>query len=144
MLSVGFTTTGASPTHTIHIVPSARCGCSFAPICSAMPNPIFVLQSLRLSSGNEQNLCNLAHCFFIFRLSPPSRKRQGGVNRVPQALQACILAITRGKSGEVREVRGTGDEGRERNWHPHAYPVAPRRDKSERTRIHSVSKIRCG
>ena len=55
------------------------------------------LQSLRLSNGNEQNLCNLAHWFFIFRLSPPSRKRQGGVNRVPQALQACILTITRGR-----------------------------------------------
>ena len=27
-------------------------------------------------------------------LSPPSRKRQGGVNRVPQALQACILALS--------------------------------------------------
>ena len=26
--------------------------------------------------------------------TPPSRKRQGGVNRVPQALQACILVIT--------------------------------------------------
>ena len=26
--------------------------------------------------------------------SPPSRERQGGVNRVPQALQACILTIT--------------------------------------------------
>ena len=64
-------------------------------ICSAMPNPIFALQSLRLSSGNEQNLCNLAHCRVLWcRLSPPSRKRQGGVNRVPQALQACILVIT--------------------------------------------------
>ena len=85
----------ASPTLTIHIVPSARCGCSFAPICSAMPNPIFVLQSLRLSRGNEQNLCNLAHCRVLWCcLSPPSRERQGGVNQVPQALQACILAIT--------------------------------------------------
>ena len=28
------------------------------------------------------------------RLSPPSRKRQGGVKRVPQALQACILTVT--------------------------------------------------
>ena len=27
-------------------------------------------------------------------LSPPSRERQGGVNRVPQALQACILVLT--------------------------------------------------
>ena len=27
-------------------------------------------------------------------LSPPSRKRQGGVKRVPQALQACILTVT--------------------------------------------------
>ena len=27
-------------------------------------------------------------------LSPPSRKRQGGVNRVPQALQACILTTS--------------------------------------------------
>ena len=26
-------------------------------------------------------------------LSPPSRERQGGVNRVPQALQACILVL---------------------------------------------------
>ena len=94
-----------------------------------MPNPIFALQSLRLSNGNEQNLCNLAHCRVLWSVSsPPSRERQGGVNRVPQALQACILMLTRGKSGEVREVRGTGDEGRERNWHPHAYPVAPRRD----------------
>ena len=89
----------------------------------------FALQSLRLSNGNEQNLCNLAHCRVLWSVSsPPSRERQGGVNRVPQALQACILTITGGKSGEVREVRGTGDEGRERNWHPHAYPVASRRD----------------
>ena len=45
-----------------------------------MPNPIFALQSLRLSSGNEQNLCNLAHCRVLWcRLSPPSRKRQRGV-----------------------------------------------------------------
>ena len=26
--------------------------------------------------------------------TPPSRKRQGGVNRVPQALQACILVLS--------------------------------------------------
>ncbi|MGM9842423.1 MAG: hypothetical protein ACI31D_09525 [Candidatus Limisoma sp.] len=31
-LSVGFTTTGASPTHTIHSVSSTRCGFSFAPL----------------------------------------------------------------------------------------------------------------
>ena len=50
------------------------------------------MQSLRLSTENEQNLCNLAHCFVGgVRLSPTSRKRQ--VNRVPQALQACILTL---------------------------------------------------
>ena len=38
---------------------------------------------------------DLAHCVVGVHLSPPSRKRQGGVNRVPQALQACILTITR-------------------------------------------------
>ena len=32
-LSVRFTTTGASPTLPIYIVPSAQCRCSFAPIC---------------------------------------------------------------------------------------------------------------
>ena len=54
------------------------------------------VQSLRLSSDNEQNLCNLAHCWVLWgRLSPPSRERQGGVKRVPQAFQACILTITR-------------------------------------------------
>ena len=37
------------------------------------------MQSLRLSTDNEQNLCNLAHCFVGgVLLSPPSRKRQGG------------------------------------------------------------------
>ena len=37
------------------------------------------VQSLRLSTNNEQNLCNLAHYFMgSVRLSPPSRKRQGG------------------------------------------------------------------
>ena len=105
-LSVRFTTTGASPTLPIYIVPSAQCRCSFAPICltrlpgrtearpydrmvsSAMyyvenkhsrvaaccdlPGDGFslVLQSLRLSTDNEQNLCNLAHCGLIFRLIP--------------------------------------------------------------------------
>ena len=33
-------------------------------------------------------------CRMWVRLSPPSRKRQGGVKRVPQALQACILTVT--------------------------------------------------
>ena len=52
------------------------------------------VQSLRLSTDNEQNLYNLAHCFVSsVRLSPPNRKRQGGVKRVPQALQACILTL---------------------------------------------------
>ena len=38
------------------------------------------MQSLRLSMDNEQNLCNLAHCFVGgVRLSPPNLKRQGGV-----------------------------------------------------------------
>ena len=32
-LSVRFTTTGASPTLPIYIVPSAQCRCSFTPIC---------------------------------------------------------------------------------------------------------------
>ena len=37
-------------------------------------------QSLRLSTDNEQNLYNLAHCFVGgLRLSPTSRERQGGV-----------------------------------------------------------------
>ena len=69
-----------------------------------------VLQSLRLSTDNEQNLYNLAHCFVGgVRLSPPSRKRQGGVKRVPQALQACILTLTRGK-------RYTGESGELASW----------------------------
>ena len=75
--------------------PHRTCGTMWMLICSAMPNPIFALQSLRLSSGNEQNLCNLAHCRVLWSVSsPPSRERQGGVNRVPQALQACILTLT--------------------------------------------------
>ena len=37
-------------------------------------------QSLRLSTDNEQNLYNLAHCFVGgVRLSALSRKRQGGL-----------------------------------------------------------------
>ena len=37
------------------------------------------MQSLILSTDNEQNLCNLAHCFVGgVRLSPPRHKRQGG------------------------------------------------------------------
>ena len=47
-----------------------------------------------LAIYNEQNLYNLAHCDGFSGTTPPSRKRQGGVYRVPQALQACILAIT--------------------------------------------------
>ena len=33
------------------------------------------LQSLQLSIVNEQNLCNLAHCFVFQALFPPNRKR---------------------------------------------------------------------
>ena len=45
-----------------------------------------------LAIYNEQNLYNLAHCDGFSGTTPPSRKRQGGVNQKPQALQACILA----------------------------------------------------
>ena len=44
-----------------------------------------------LAIYNEQNLYNLAHCDGFSGTTPPSRKRQGGVNQKPQALQACIL-----------------------------------------------------
>ena len=99
-----------------------------------------VLQSLRLSTDNEQNLYNLAHCSLGGCISsPPSRKRQGGVKRVPQALQACILAIrwdeVRGKSGRgpVAPRRDPTSapyyvDNQQPALHPHAYPVAPRRD----------------
>lgn len=37
------------------------------------------VQSLRLSTDNEQNLCKLANCFVCgVRLSPPRHTRQGG------------------------------------------------------------------
>ena len=41
-LSVGLTTTGASPTHAIHSVSSTRCGFSFAPIGRASVRPSLV------------------------------------------------------------------------------------------------------
>ena len=53
-----------------------------------------------LAIYNEQNLYNLAHCDGFSGTTPPSRKRQGGVNQKPQALQACILTtpgVVRGK-----------------------------------------------
>ena len=118
----------------------------------------FALQSLRLSNGNEQNLCNLAHCRVLWSVSsPPSRERQGGVNRVPQALQACILAITRGKSGEVDIIIVSyirhGSEWRVSSSRlpgrtkarpdDHACPVAPRRDPTNTpTRSHQGATLR--
>ncbi|MDD6621562.1 MAG: hypothetical protein PUE90_02410 [Bacteroidales bacterium] len=54
MLSAGFTTTGASPTHTIHSVSSTRCGYLFAPIYSApMPGRAKALDSGALLRGYE-------------------------------------------------------------------------------------------
>ena len=43
----------------------------------------------------------------LVALSPPRRKRQGGVNRVPQALQACILVLS-SHSSLVPRLVGVG------------------------------------
>ena len=59
-----------------------------------------------LAIYNEQNLYNLAHCDGFSGTTPPSRKRQGGVNQKPQALQACILTTPGVVRGYWLEVSG--------------------------------------
>ena len=55
---------------------------------------IIDMQSLRLSTDNEQNLCNLAHCFLGGCVCPHlAASVKVGVKRVPQALQTCILTF---------------------------------------------------
>ena len=64
-----------------------------------------------LAIYNEQNLYNLAHCDGFSGTTPPSRKRQGGVNQKPQALQTCILT-TPGGDDAFGVARATGHHHR--------------------------------
>ena len=71
-----------------------------------------------LAIYNEQNLYNLAHCDGFSGTTPPSRKRQGGVNQKPQALQACILTTP----GVMTPLKVRGKRNPLRS--PHPYPTA--------------------
>ena len=84
-LSVRFTTTGASPTLPIDIVPSAQCRCSFAPICitrlpgrtEARPYDRMVFSAMYYVENKQSRVaacCDLPgdgfiHCSYVCHLS---------------------------------------------------------------------------